>query len=59
VKPGCIRPRIVSGTNTSGFSPSVVPLKPRGVTPAMVMAWPLMTRVSFKIEGLSSKRVRQ
>ena len=50
---------MVSGTNTSGSNPSVVPSNPRGATPTTVIAWPLTTRVSFRMAGLSSNRVRQ
>ena len=41
--PGCMSARIEIGTKTSGRSSIVVPLKPRGATPTIVIDWPLTT----------------
>jgi hypothetical protein len=59
LRPGCISSVIVIGTNTDGWSPIVVPSKPSGPTPMMVIGTPLMTIFSPRTPGSLAKRVRQ
>ena len=55
MKPGDISARIVIGTKTSGSAPSVVPSKPRGATPTIVIDWPL-TIERLVEDGRDSRR---
>src|SRR5439155_21781112 len=59
VKTGCMKPRIVIGTNTCGRDPSVVPSNPRGATPTMLIGWPLTIIVWFNTVGAAANRVCQ
>ena len=52
---GCEKPRIVIGTNTSGFTPSVVPSKPCGATPTIVIVWPLTISGWFEDAGIDAE----
>ncbi len=56
---GIITSRIDMGTNTRGFWPSVVPSKPRGATPTIVIACPFTVSVSSRTPGSLSNLVRQ
>jgi hypothetical protein len=47
--------RIESGTKTFGSDPSVVPVKPAGATPTIVIGCPFTISLAFRTAGLCSK----
>ena len=57
--PGIISARIVSGTNTFGMLPSVVPSKPLGATPMMVIVCPFTMIRSLTTFGFAPSRLSQ
>ena len=54
-----MRARIEIGTKTSGLSSIVVPPKPRGATPTIVIDWPLTTSGVVSTSGLPPNRFCQ
>jgi hypothetical protein len=54
-----MRPRIESGTKRYGVEPSVVPSKPFGATPTIVIGCPLTIIDLFTTFGSAPRRVSQ
>ena len=53
---GVICAFIITGTITSGFSPTTMPKKPGGVTPTTVIGRPLSDTVRLSTAGSPAKR---
>ena len=53
---GVICAFIITGTMTSGFSPTTMPKKPGGVTPTIVIGRPLSEMLRFSTPGSPAKR---